>query len=305
MNIVYKTIPIHTAEDVPIDQMIEIYFMRDIVKTTLNEDTIILLNITEQKVEPVKVDYRNRTLKVKPVSKLMPKNHYQLQIVGGKDGIKDIVGWEMAQTYEVEFYTKDVESIKPPRILFPVDLSVVDKAVEFQMESAAYADHYEIQVSKSNTFHNLVWPTGDEKVFKLEEVRFTPDIDYQEGQYYMRARSVSVDGEKSSWSSAVRYFYQPVLDYEPVEEETVESKEVFLQTNSRPGSNITQLEKLQDVFAEEKEENNPFQIKRVTPGDGTVHNGLEKARKIVIEFSEEIDPDSVFSSNCYVLSERN
>ncbi len=306
MRIVYKTIPTHTAEQVPVDQVIEVFFVIDIMKNTLNENTIILLNISEQLVEPVKVDYINRTLKVKPVNKLMPNTHYQLQLVGGKDGVKSITGGEMAQTYEVEFYTKDVESIKPPRILSPVDLSIVDKPVEFHMEPSAQADHYEVQVSKSNTFHHLVWPMGNEKVFITDEIKFTPDIAYEEGQYYIRARSVNKEGKKSSWSPSIRYFYQPALNYDPIEEDIeVETKDITLRTNSRPDESDTQLSKLQNAFVEEEVDKNPFFVKGMSPGDGSVHNSLNKSRTIVIQFSEEIDPNSVHSSNCYVLSERN
>lgn len=319
MNFIYKTNPRHTEEKVPLDQKIDIYFMIDMNKPSIREEHVILFNLTEQIVEPVQFDYNRRILSIKPVSKLLPNNHYQLQIVGGEKGVKDITGRKMPETYEVEFTTKDVEGIKPPRILSPTDLSSVREAIQVELESNPDADYYELQISKSNTFHNLVWPTNEEKVYRTEEVKVIPNIAYQTGQYYMRVRSVGLDGLKSSWSPTIRYYYDgaPIIeepkeelmpDEVPPTEEVViaQKRKVILQASSRIQDKPTQLQSLQNIFlAKADEDVTELYVKSATPKDNSVNNALSNIQTLVIEFTDNIDPDSITRDTCYVLSERN
>jgi hypothetical protein len=353
MNFIYKTIPKHTEEKVHLDQVIEIFFMIDLNQQSLREEHVILFNLTEQLVEPIQFSYNRRVLKVTPVSNLLPNNHYQFQIVGGEKGIRDITGRMMAQTYEVEFYTKDVQKIKPPTVLSPTDLTSVRESVQVELDSVVDADYYELQISKSNTFHNLVWPLDGEKVYKTSDVKLIPTIKYETGQYYLRVRSVSDDGTLSSWSSTVRYYYdgnpiiiepeepkmpseesevekpktdtsvseEPLAEepsvQESVEEEIIteesgedvvsEPSKVILQASSRIQENPqTQLQKLQDIFSSaEGESVSRLHIKAVSPKDGSVNNDLSKVSTITIEFTDNIDPESITEDTCYVLSERN
>lgn len=326
MNVIYKTLPRHTEESIPLDQVLEVYFMVDINKNTFTPDSVILFNITEQIVEPVTFDYNRRVLKVQPIGKLGPNNHYQLQLIGGIKGLKDITGRSMAQTFELEFVTKDVESIKPPKILSPTDVSVVRTAATFQLEPNLDADYYELQISKSNTFHHLVWPTNGERVYRTPEVTVTPDVPYETGLYYMRVRSVGFQGEISSWSESIRYFYEgapiirvpeeePMPDEEEPEEEvvTAQSQRVILQTRSQLKED--QLTNLQNVFSAKAGETlTSLRVKSSSPKDKSVNNNVANfnsvlangnQKKIVIEFTEDIDPATVSKLTAYILSERN
>jgi hypothetical protein len=326
MNVVYKTIPRHTEENIPLDQVIEIYFMIDMNKHSMRPENIILFNLTEQVVEPVTFEYSRRVLKVHPVHKLKPTNHYQLQLVGGESGLKDITGRFMAETYEVEFCTKDVENIKPPKILSPTDLSVVREAATFELEPSLNADYYELQVSKSNTFQNLVWPTNGEKVYQTSEIRVTPDIPYETGTYYMRVRAVALDGTASAWSPVIRFYYDgaPIIrepEEEPIPDETIPTqpessgeetvstqsvRKVILQSMSRLEQTPNQLSQLQKVFSAKADTTlTGLYVKSATPKDKSVNNPLANMKQIVIEFTDNIDPNSVTSTTCYVLAERN
>ncbi|MEB2276909.1 Ig-like domain-containing protein [Bacillus sp. ILBB4] len=325
MNVIHKTIPRHTDENIPLDQVFEFYFMIDMNLNTIKEEHIILLNLTERKVESVRFDYNRRVLKVRPVNKLSPNNHYQIQIVGGNDGIKDIIGRQMAQTYELEFYTKDVDSIKPPKILSPTDVSAISKPATIVLESNDKVEYYEVQISQSNTFANLLWPTNDEKVYSLLNTEVTPDIAYKTGLYYLRVRSVSETGEKSSWSQVIRYFYEgePVIrqpdeeevpELDPIEqivESFTSAKKVILQPSTKLIDEASQLASLQNVFLnQEINANASILVKATSPKDGSVNNTVStfnqtNKKQIVIEFNENIDPSTVNSSNCYVVSERN
>lgn len=333
MNVIYKTIPRHTEENIPLDQVLELYFMIDMNKNTFRPENIILFNVTEQKVEPVDFEYNRRVLKIKPISKLQANNRYQLQLVAGEKGLKDITGRQMAQTYELEFATKDVEAMKPPVILSPTDVSVVHEAATFQLEPNLEADYYEMQISKSNTFHNLVWPTNGEKVYRTPEVIVTPDVSYQTGLYYMRVRAVGFSKEISAWSNTIRFFYDgaPIIhepeDIQmpdeveaapetPTEGEVVEaqSRKVILQATSQM-KEANQLTKLQDVFSAKAGETlTSLRVKSATPKDTSVNNTVStfnsllatgNQRRIVVELTEDIDPASVSNLTAYILSERN
>lgn len=311
MNFVYKTIPRHTEEDVLLDQKIKVFFMVDLNKNALKEEHIILFNMTEQKVEPVEFEYNRRILTIAPLRNLAPRSHYQLQIVGGKNGIKDITGRTMYETYEVEFFTKDIKSVKPPRILSPTDVSVVKGPVEIQIEPVEDADHYEIQISTSNTFHNVVWPKDGEIVYHTPEIKVIPDVEYENRNYYVRARTVDHTFKKSAWSPVIQFYVEnqeEIIEPEEPEipSEQTEEKKVVLATNSRLHKNASQLDALQNVFSlQESNRHTRLYVKKTSVKDQSVHNSLERLNQIVIEFSDEIDPDSVNEETCYLLVERN
>lgn len=318
MNIVRRTIPKHTEENIPLDQEIQLLFIVDLNKNSISSDHVILFNITQQKTEDIRFEYYSKTLKVKSVLPLEPLNHYQLKLVGGVNGVKSITGQTMAETYELEFYTKDVDSIKPPRIFAPTNVSIVKDYVTFEFEKIQEADYYELQVSQSNTFHNVVWPLNDEKIFPMSELKVTPYIEYQTGQYYARVRSVDKEGMKSAWSQTLSFYYDGSLEIEEMEdpipsENTPTNKEsedpqiVILKANSSQSKeNMTQLTQLQAALSETDEaEMDRLYVKSTTPKNGSINNNKDKLKTIVIEFTEDIDPASVNSSTCYLLEERN
>lgn len=315
MNFIYKTIPRHTEGNIPLDGKIEMHFMIDINRQALKDEHFILLNLTEQMIEPVRYEYIRRKLDVTPLNKLKPNNHYQLQVIGGEHGIRDITGRTMPDTYEIEFYTKDVDEIKPPKILSPNDVVEVREPPVFELEPILEANYYELQISKSNTFHNLEWPNG--KVYRITETKVIPDIPYQTGQYYARVRSIDFEEHASSWSPVIRYFYNgtPVIRVpedpeipteEPEEDVTVESKRnIVLQPMSQV-QEVSQLEKIKSAFSVKSDATiTGLYAKKATPKDKSVNNKLDAIGQIVIEFTEDIDPATVDSKTCYLLSERN
>ncbi|PES55909.1 hypothetical protein COM24_06830 [Bacillus toyonensis] len=311
MSIVYKTLPHHTQDKVLLDQEIEITFMLDINVNSLRQENIILLNLSEQRVEPVKSAYNRKVLKVKSLNLLNPNSHYQLQLVGGESGIKDITGRIMAETYELEFYTKDIMSIKPPTIIQPNDLSIVLEKPEYHLTKVEEALYYELQVSMSNTFHNLVWPKNNEKIYGLEDkVTAKLDVSYENAQYYVRARSVNDKGICSSWSKPIRFYFDGKIESTvetPKQEDvdTPDDNEVILETFTR-AADQDQIKNLQDALSiTDNVATSNLSIKDITPKNKSVNNSLESIKKITIQFSEELNKESVTTSSCYVLAERN
>lgn len=317
MNFIYKTIPRHTEKEIVLNSHIEVHFMIDINQQTMKNEHFILLNMTEQKIEVVNHEYQRRKLKISPIHPFRPNCHYQLQIIGGEQGVKDITGRAMPDTYEIEFYTKDVEGIKPPKILSPTNLVEVRENPSFKLQSVPEANHYELQISKSNTFHNLEWPV--DKVYQITDTEIIPDITYETGQYYTRVRSVDTQGNKSSWSPTVQFYYNgapiiqvaedpeiPTQTDEETDIVTAQTKRnIILQPKSQM-QEMSQVQKMQNIFSAKSETLlTGLYVKKTKPADKSVNNSLDHAKEIVIEFTEDIDAGTVDSNTCYLLSERN
>lgn len=204
-NLVFRTFPNHLDQDVELDARIQVEFRSDINVHTLNEDRIILFNVTEQKTEPFTFRYNNRFLTIIPKYHLKPKNHYQVKLIGGQNGIKTITNHPLPQTYVFEFYTKERKEIPAPTILKPTHLSQVDGHVEFVWSHIEQAYYYELEISKSNTFHVLEWPYENHRIYANHVV---PDFEFQEGRYYARVRAVDENGFKSAYSLPIQFYYR-------------------------------------------------------------------------------------------------
>lgn len=315
MNFVYKTRPHHTEENVLLDSSIEIVFMVDINKNTIRQECITLLNLSDKLVEAVKFHYHNRLLTVTPLQSLKSNSHYQLQIVGGVSGIKDITGRIMPETYELEFYTKELEGLKTPSFLLPTNKSVHSKQPSFKWSAVDKADYYEIQISKSNTFQNIIWPTDEDKIYSTTSNEVTPDIEYESGQYYARIRSALATGLCGSWSNVLQFYYDDSDEIEEKEEdpfpsaeaipESIQSKQVILQATSKVQT-LSQVQALQNAFSAQADTSAlNMSVTSTSPKNLSVNNPLANIKQIVIEFTGDIDPTTVTTKTCYVLEERN
>jgi hypothetical protein len=380
MSFVIRTFPIHLSENVPLDMKIDIFFMFDLNTETITPNNVILFNMAEQKSEPIEFEYKNRCLSIRPKQLYSPLTHYQVELLGGKTGIRDITGRDLGQSYKLEFYTADQTKIKTPTLTSPTDLSEIHGDVKFSWLAVENAYFYELQISKSNTFDVLEWPVKDHRVFGTEVI---PDVSYKKGTYYARIRAVKDDGTASAFSKPIRYYYDG--PNEVPEEPIVETITLpFVQTlQAKGGEMLFQLEKeykvgtgqlsvyvngmkvqatsgpyekdgeyreidsktimflepltegdalefriegvikedvkvygekadsseivaLRNFFAAQFENvSNALQVVSVTPSDGSVNIPVNQLKAFIIEFSEEIDPNSVNSTTFYVVSEKN
>jgi Bacterial Ig-like domain len=304
MDFVLRTYPRHLSENVERDVVIEVVFMIDLNRQLLNDDLIVLFNMTEQRSVPIRYEYRNRVLKITPVEILDPLTHYQLQLIGGEKGIRDITGRYLIESYQVEFFTKDIDSIKPPVFLSPTHLSEVNVKPVFSWESVQNAYAYELQISTSNTFQNLVWPSEKTLIFNTQ---VTPDIHYKKGRYYARIRSVAEDGTRSAYSDVMQFYFN---------QETVEQSSGNVESQSEPtlafkikaNSQVKKadpLAVLQQHFAKQNTGEPKLFIFSSKPSHQTYNIPLSQINQIVIEFNENIDPNSVTNQTCYLIGERN
>jgi Bacterial Ig-like domain len=305
MDFVLRTYPRHLSENVERDVEIEVVFMVDLNRQLLNEELIVLLNLTEQRSVPIRYEYRNRVLKIKPIESLDPLTHYQLQLIGGEKGIRDITGRYLVESYKVEFFTKDVDSIKPPVFLSPTHLSEVNLKPTFSWEPVANAYAYELQISKSNTFHNLVWPSENILVFGTQ---VTPNINYEQGRYYARIRSVGEDGTRSAYSDVLQFYFNQEITQQSqtnTESQTNSTYSFQIKANSQIKKE-DQLTTLQQHFAKQNISLEPkLYVTSSKPSHQTLNIPLSQLNQIVIEFNEDIDRNSVTNLTCYLIEERN
>lgn len=302
MNFVSRTIPYHLSEDVPTNPKIEIYFFLDLDKGTLNQDKIILFNLTEERTEKIKYEYQNKRLTITPVKDLGPNMHYQIQLVGGRKGLKNIIGQEMAETYVSEFYTKTIREVQPPVVTFPTDLTETISDITFKWKPAINAKFYELEISKTNTFHHLVWPLEQTPVY---ETTVTPHINYDKGTYYARIRSIAHDGTKSHYSRTIRYYFNGVKQADNMNDQHQEES-IILETAGKVLESTSIIESLQKHFMNEKaiKVNESFSI----TGSSPKHKGLNIRTGtgfVTITFDQDVDPDSVTADSIYIVEERN
>jgi hypothetical protein len=243
--------------------------------------------------------------------------HYKIDLVGGENGIKDITGRTLEDTYMFEFYTKDVIEIKPPVLLSPTHLSEYYTDASYDWHPVEQAEYYEMQISKSNTFHTLEWPQEPVKIY---DNFFTPDLSHERGNYYVRIRSVTKDGVRSAYSPVLQYFYDDTPDIEILEEPQIGIKEekdlarlpkvkarkrVNIQANTEVQQNH-ELSSLQQHFIDEQNVAvSKLYLKSTSPKHVSLNVSLDQLKEIVIEFSEELNPSDITNETCYLISERN
>lgn len=312
MNFIARTAPRHMDENLPLDSVLSIQFMMDINQQLLREEHIILTNLTEEADHDVTFDYRSRTMTIYPLKELHPKCHYQLTILGGNDGIRNIIGAFMPESHCIEFYTADVKEIKPPILLSPTHLSEYSSSVEFRWDAIPTAALYELQISRTNTFHHLVWPPERMAIYDTSVV---PKIAYEKGNYYARIRSVSEEAVKSAYSPVTQFYFDsnpkfieddPEADPIEKEKDTQALAPVTLQANTMLISTSTSLSTLQKHFKKEQvKEQNGFGIVYGNPTAKALNIPLAQLKEITIEFSEDIDENSITDRTCYLIGEKN
>jgi len=295
MSLVLKSLPVHLSQKVDLDTDIEVRFLFDILTESINTKNVMLLNLNTQQGEEIAVEYKDKLLKILPARRLAPLTHYQVELVGGADGcIRDITERPLLQSYKFEFFTGNETRMARPMLTSPTDLSEITGDVKFTWLPVEKADHYELEISRSNTFDVLVWP--QENTALVFETQVTPDIDYRKGvTYYARIRAVNIQGIKSAYSDPIRYYYNGTDEVEP----EVKNSPVVEGEATKPA----EIDTLKDFFQNEIDnEVKPLTMK-LKPKDGTLM--VKDISRIVIEFSEDVNPDSISADTVYIVSEKN
>lgn len=203
---VLKSNPRPLAEDIPLDQELEVHFIRDLDMTQHIPYLISLKNLVDLSEHPVEVEASGRSIKIKPMFDMQPESHYQLTINGGEEGLMDVRGQRMPASYTLEFHTKQVKQLPAPTITSPTNDASVGKGVEIAWTPINGAHYYEIEISKTRDFDPIIWPERGQKQF---ESRVKPML-YVKGTYYVRVRAVRGD-EFSGYSDVVLFVLEKGL----------------------------------------------------------------------------------------------
>lgn len=302
MRFVENTFPHNMQSQLERDVELSIRFFLDVDENTIDDRTVILMDLVEQTPVSCSRVYKRRILTIKPIESLRPNNHYQLLIKGGTSGIKDIIGLEMAESYELEFYTKAIESIKPPAIMKPVNRTITESPFEIELSPAVNAMYYEVQLSKSNRFDKVIWPQNNHLIAQATEIKFKPDVVLSSGNYYLRARSMSDDGQASEYGPISQIY----IDVPEIEEEVVEEVKTPSITLGGKTSFTQDIDVINHLLVDEVVEAIPnFFMLSSTPRKDEVHVPIAELKNIVIRLSENINPESINTKSIYVIKERN
>ncbi len=177
------------------------------------DDFIYLLDGLGERVDG-RIVYRKKVITFTPKEPLSMGTTYKLCIIGDSDltddqeaGIRSILGDSMEGNVFIQFTTESDETTVPPVMISPLSQSVIREHPVFEWEPVDGMKGYQLQISTSNQFTTLIYPSADEEVELIQDVSIEPSIELEEGNYYFRIRSVREDGVTSQWSRTFQFHY--------------------------------------------------------------------------------------------------
>lgn len=217
--LVLGVVPANNEQEVPINASIKISFAKHMDANTLTESNIKMRKVNGEYI-PYTFSYSYETyqLILKPSTPLAGSTQYQVEVIGGKDGVKSVTG-DYTNTRTYEFTTILTKSISQPRNLFltqdnnGIKVSWETPSVINELESVSY----DVRVSSSNDPVNPhLWPElpiGTE--YNQTETSLIVQKEFEtERNYYVMVRAVSVS-DTSDWTISQIYLEKPVVTVTP------------------------------------------------------------------------------------------
>lgn len=298
MRFVEKISPYNT-EIVERDVVIDTRFFMDVDTATLNEQTVILFDLDNQKSVPIKLEYSRRRLLIKPIDILEPNGNFELILKSGPSGVKDVIGMEMLGNYKSSFRTKALEKLRPPAIVSPVDRTIVDAPLKIKVAPSENAKYYQLQVAKTNRFDKILWPPEGQLFAVTEDfLELIPDMELENTNYFIRARSTDGEKESSEYGPAIQVYLGGVIPEKPKEPD---------EESGAPGDGLPDID-IGDINDEiNKEPTNEvggFKMLSSLPEADSINNNVENLSKIILRFSDNIDLSTVNENTVYVVKQR-
>lgn len=225
---VISTTPANKAIGIATDIQPTIRFDKDIAKTCL-AGNIFLTDRRGNKVD-IRIQYKNQTVTIEPVSDLDPNMTYTVIAQGDNDpgtqgdhsGVSTSLGYYMLGDYIYSFTTYSKSAIVDDIINGSPHNTIINSqpVIKFKGDDRGIHENYiaEVQVSESNTFDNVIWEGLTELNKALGSgVRLAEEL--KDGSYYWRARVKSP--EVGNWSDIHIFNLSTVTDRPVVEEDTV------------------------------------------------------------------------------------
>lgn len=322
-NIVYSSHPRHLSTDIPIDTKIQVVLRIDLDAIGFKKEHVILQDVKMARIVPIDVEYRSRKIIITPLQDLEQNNHYIVEIVGGEKGIRTITNQALEESWMLEFYTGYSNELKAPVIISPTNQTISKEKVTFKWEIQQDAFYYHLQISESNTFNHIIWPSmPDINVYDGEA---TPDFEYENKRYYARIKAVNFNREESAWSETVQFYiekeeeesiidnqFQDPAHMQKPDDETIENKQTEdkpiedkpVENNPIKDTTDEELGNIQDALENEIEEETALLVKGISI-NGLVNIPITSLEQIYIEFDEPINPDSINNRTVYLVGERN
>lgn len=200
--------PANYATDVGVSSSIQIEFDADL-DTRYLDGNVILATISNELIEG-RVSYRKKIVTFVPLEPLSKGTNYVLTIKGDnnledgvEDGVKSIIGSTMAGSFSSRFMTERTDMLLTPLIVSPVNNTIIRETPVFTWEAVDGATHYDVEISKSNTFSTKIFPTVDS--IRITTPTLSPNVEMTDGIYYWRIRSVGGTNNKGAWSSVMQF----------------------------------------------------------------------------------------------------
>jgi len=219
-NLIQKIIPKSFSVGVALDSKIEVKFFRAMDQLTFGASTFIVEKEGTDIRVPGSLAYSalNKTLTFTPTINFDPGITYRITVVGHNkpttspiDGIKDILGNGMMGNFFSTF-TTDTSGMLPQTILrSPSNQSAIQVQPTFSWDAIPGADHYDIEVSQTNSFDVIYWPLPSDTIDNTLTT-VMPDRPFDvDKQYFWRVRGVRPSTQKGHYSD-VHTFYIGEID---------------------------------------------------------------------------------------------
>jgi hypothetical protein len=220
-NLIINIAPYRFQTGVATNAPINVQFSRDMQSASFNDSTIALqISGTVARI-PVAYSYYNRILTITPTVNLQPNTTYTVTIVGDTNpsvatvnaitGIQDVTGNGMLGQFSWSFTTSAVTVPIAPNLTSPADENAINQQPVFSWTPVSGADHYEIQVSNSNTFETIFWPLVTDS-YSQTMTTVTPARPFTYNlEYWWRVRAIALDSNNNEipgdWSIVASFYY--------------------------------------------------------------------------------------------------
>lgn len=278
--------PSNLESNVNVNSSISVTFTSDINPATLTKNIVVfedynkvykdiasLKDYSKYSVVKGTISYKDKVLTYTPAK---PFNANSSYIVVLNDKIADIIGNQLIQKYIAVFYTEKTASYPRVEITSPKYGLITNEIPAFKWVNQ-HSTSYVFQLSKENSFENLILnePVAGNEF--QQEVEYTPVFRAKEGMYFVRIKSES-NGE---WSDTFQFFIKPITDAVIAEEDTPEMQ-----------SYDEFFENLQD----------PITVLEYFPADNSISNSL-KTNIIYVKLKGKVDESRIHLEDCYIYGE--
>jgi hypothetical protein len=210
---VMLTSPNNGDTNVSLSTVIQVWLSHDLNPGSVTDATMMLWDLTNNVVVAGTVCYAAKCITFTPNQLLMPSAQYQVVVIGGQNGIKDIFGKNMVQNYQVQFYTAASTSVPTPSIIQPADRTLVSQP--FTITWTGGQAPYNVQIALDAGFQSIYWPISGDDISVVQATAdggtCIPGRMFDNSFYYVRVCSSG-----GAWSNTIGFAVSSVMPSIPV-----------------------------------------------------------------------------------------